>query len=312
MSSDALSIYQDWLDTLHAAVLRGDLDVVAAHVSLPYLHQSEDARLVIETRRDMETGFHSFARMLKARGVNQFIGLATTAEYLSDDYIEGFHVAHALRNGVPVLPNYTNRAVLRRGAANWKLSEIEHGFSHGEWPIRVVHVAKDTTTERSQKDDVRRESTQPLALYQRFLNALTRANVTADFGAYCRLLEFPYSYHSVGKDMIASGPEDVRPHFDMVTEMLRENGIEDFARIADHAEFLSGNMICGYHTSWMMRDGTDALESIRSRMILHRHGTRWFAKSVTKAVEDDQFPYGQPVVADDLVTDLEIQKRTKT
>lgn len=312
MSSDALSIYQDWLDTMYPAILGGDMDVIARHVSLPYLHRSQDRRLVIETRKDMETGFTSFMQMLRGLKVDKVIGLATVAEYLSDDYIEGQHVVHALRNTVAALPLHTNRAVLRRGTTNWKLSEIEFGFSHGDWPIQVIHVAERSPAHRSVKDDVRRESTQPLALYQRFLNALTRANVTGDFGAYCRLLDFPYSFHSIGRDMIAEGPEEVRPHFDMVTGLLRENRIEEFARIADHAEFLSSNMICGYHSTRMMRGGTDALEPIRSRMILHRHGTRWFLKSVTNAVKDDTFPYGQPVVASDLVTEIEIQKRTKT
>ena len=312
MPSDAHSIYQDWVDNLFSAVLEGDVERIAAQVNLPYLHQSEDTRLVIETRKDMETGFSSFLGMLRSHGVNQLVALATSAEYLSDEYIEGFHVVHCLRNGIPVLPAYTNRAVLRRSCRTWKLSEVHHGFSHGSWPVSSIHVNTRALSARAREDDARRQSTQPLALYQRFLNGLTQANVSGDFEAYCQMIEFPCSYHSIRHDMAVHGPEDIRPFFDMVTQVLRDNGVEEFARIADSAEFLSGSTICGYHTTRMMRGGGDAMEPIKSRMILHRTGTRWFLKSVTNAVLDEQFPYGRPVVTDDLVTDLEIQKRTKT
>ncbi len=312
MSSDPLTIYQDWVDTMCAAIQGGALDVIAMHVALPYLHRSQDARIVIETRRDMEKGYRSFINMLQSHGVNQFIGLATSAEYLSDDYIEGVHIVHSLRNAAPVLPAYSNRTVLRRGVANWKLSEVHHGFSHGNWPVNVIHVGDDLHTRRSQTDDARRQSTQPLALYQRFLNALTRANATGDLDAYCRMCDFPYSSHSASQDLVVEGVDGVRPFFDGVSDLMRENRIEEFARIADRAEFLSGSSICGYHTCRFMRGGTDALEPVRSRMILNRIGTQWFLKSVTNAVKDCPFPYSQPVVGDDLVTDLEIQRRTKT
>lgn len=312
MPSDALTIYQDWLDIVFGAILGGDVEVIATHVSLPYLHRSRDMKLVIETRADMERGFASFARMLRSQGVNQFIGLATSAEHLSDDYIEGFHVVHSLRNAAPVLPAYTDRVVLRRGAAAWKLSEIQHGFSHRHWPVSVIFMYECAATGRAVNDDARRDTTQPLALYQRFLNAFTQANVTGDFDGYCKMVDFPCSYHSHGRDEVAESPDDARPYFDLVWALLRENRIEEFARIADSAEFLGGNTICGYHISRFMRGGTDALAPVKSRMILQRTGTRWRLKSVTNALKDDEFPRNELVVVDDLITDIEIQKRTRT
>lgn len=312
MASDALTIYQDWLDIVFSAILGGDVDVIATHVGLPYLHRSQDTKLVIETQKDMERGFTSFARMLQSQGVNQFIGLATSAEYLSGDYIEGFHVVHSLRNAEPALPAYTDRVVLRRGSAAWKLSEVHHGFSHRKWPISAIFVDECAETGRARSDDARRESTQPLALYQRFLNALTQANVTGDFDGYCAMLDFPCSYHTLGRDEVAEAPDDVCPYYDLIWSMLRENRVEEFARIADSAEFLSGNTICGYHVSRLIRGGRDAMAPVKSRMILRRTGTRWRLNSVTNAIEDDEFPRKQLVVVDDLITDIEIQKRTRT
>ena len=82
-------------------------------------------------------------------------------------------------------------------------------------------------------------------------------------------------------------------------------------RIADHAEFLSRDLICGYHTTRFLRDSSDKLDPIKSRMILRRVGTRWFLNSVTNAMSQAQAPYGEPIATPDLVTHREIQERTK-
>lgn len=295
------------------AMLHADLNVLTQFVNLPHLHRSRDNRTVIETREDMIKGFATFSDSLKAQGANQFIRLAGSAEYLSDDYIRGTHVTHVLRNATPVVPSFVNRAVLRRGHDNWKLVENFGDYTSDGWPVRILQVtAKARSSDEISHTDARRESAQPLALYQRFLNALTRANVTDDFDAYCDLCMFPHSSHTAQSDTIREAPEDVRVVFDGISRVLSDNNVDEFARIADHAEFISGDTICGYHIAHFLSAGKETLEAIKSRMILRRIGTRWFLQAVTNSVANEDFKFGEPVLTEDLVTQVDIQKRTKT
>lgn len=312
MSSEPATIYQEWLDVMSEPLLHGRVEILQKYVSLPYLHRSEDNRTVIETVEDMTHGFKSFSDSLQAHGANQIVRLVSFAEYLSDDYIQGAHVTHVLRNATPVIPSFVSKLSLRRCPTHWKLVENYGGYSHGEWPVRVMRFGEVTPNAQNRDVDARRESAQPLALYQRFLNAMTRANVTHDLDAYCSLCNFPYTSHTRDDDTVVSGPDDVKPFFDMLSALLEEHKIEEFARIADHAEFISGDTICGYHTSRFMSEGTEKLPAIKSRIILRRIGTRWFLHSITNAIANATYPYSDPVAVNDLVPERVIQERTKT
>ncbi len=312
MREDPMIAYQDWLDANGDAVLTGDMDKIAEQVSLPYLHTSLDSRMVIETRKHMEEGFTSFGNYLRAHGINQFIRLCSSAEYLSDDYIEGFHVTHVMRNAQSVVEPYSNRSVLRRAGSGWKLTECFNGFYHAKWPVNAIKVPQDWKIAGAfDSDDARREAAQPLSIYQSFLNELTHANVSGNFEAYCAKCSFPYTSHADEDDMILAGPDDVWPFFETVAHLLSEYGVEDFLRIADHAEFVSGDTIYGYHTTRFLRDGQDALGPIKSRMVLKREGHKWFLKSVTNAIKQNLMTRATPSNTADLVTRLEIHERTK-
>ena len=312
MAEDAITILQDWLDRLSDAILAGDRAAWRRYISLPYLHSSNDTRLVIETVEDMERGLRTFGDSLRAQGVNQFVRLAVSAEFLSDDYISGTCVNHILRNAVPMVPSFSGCFVLRRSSSGWKLVEVHHDISHGSWPITLMKVPQHGQDRQlSPAEDARRQAAQPLALYQSFLNRLTAANVSGDFEGYLANVHLPYTNHSESNDEVMDTPDAVRKFFDMLTGMLTNNRIEEFLRIAQQAEFISNDTICGYHVARFIRDGRDALPSVRSRMILRREGVRWKLASVTNAVTRMEYPYSEPVASDTLVTQIEIQERTR-
>ena len=231
---------------------------------------------------------------------------------MSDDYIEGYGVNHILRNATPLVPSYSAYFVLRRAVNGWKLVEVHHEISHGTWPVTLLKVPQHGDgISLSAADDARREATQPLALYQSFLNSLTQANVSGDFDRYLSMCQLPYPSHAENNDTIIDEPESVRAFFNMLTGMLKNNKIEEFLRIADQAEFISNDTLCGYHTSRFLRGGEDALPPIRSRMILRREGVRWKLNAVTNSVASWNIPYSEPVATKTLVTQIEIQERTK-
>ena len=313
MNARAEDIYQSLLDGSADAALSGDVETLSKFVSLPIRHTRGGQSVLIETPEDFAIGRISFSQSLRAYGVNQFIRLTSEAEYLSEDYIEGHHVTHALRNATPVVPSFASRMVIKRIGDAWKVTEVESTIVGDTWPLKILKLPSDPLARcDGVTDDARRKSSEPLSLYQTFLNGMTRANVTQDFDSYCKLCKFPFSTHGASHDVIIHGPSDVKPFFEMLTALIEDNKLDDFLRIADHAEFISGDQMCGYHTSRFLRDGNDALAPIKSRMILRRVGIRWFIESITNAISNDQFPYNVPIAENDLVTQREIQERTKT
>ena len=314
MDHAALTLYQEALDIMSDAILACDLEMLQTRIKLPYRSVTLNSDTIIETRDDLRAAWLEFGRSLQGLGVNQFIRLASDAEFMSADYIQGYHVTHTLRNGTRVVPSYSNRMVLQRIGEVWKLTEVDSAVKSLSWPMSSVRVpdgSVDLIGFSSAENDIRRSAAEPIAVYQRFLDALTRATFEDDFDAYCARCSFPYSTHGESDDTILRTPEDVRPFFAMLRKLLHDLQADTFERSAAQAEFLSGNQICGYHTTTMSRNGVTVLGPIQSRMVLERTGADWKLKSVTNTVANEHFPYAEPEPSEQLVTIRQIQERQR-
>lgn len=313
MTLSAKDIYQDLLDRSAQATLSGDVAVLLSDfVNLPIRHTCSDQSVFIETPNDFADGWMSFSQSLTSRGVNRFIRQATDAEFLSENYIEGHHITHTLRDSTPVLDSYANRMVLRRVGGMWKVTEVESTVVGDRWPLEITQLPDDPLARcEGVKKDARRYSSEPLALYQRFLNELTRTNLSGTFEEYCAMIRFPFTLHSDVHDVFVTSPQEMRPFYDMLLNLMVQKKYDQFLRIADRAEFIAGDQLCGYHTSWFFRGDGDGLDPIKSRILLRRCNGRWLIESATNGIANDQFPYNSPIPGD-LVTQREIQERTKT
>ena len=311
--AEAMLVMQDVLDVQSHAFLNGDVAAIRNTINLPYRRMTMDMDVIVETEADLRIGMEAFAGSLVSLGVNHFIRLATDAEFLNDDIIEGHYVTHALRNAMQMVPSYHNRIVLQNFDGVWRTIELESKLEARKWPISLLRVA-DTGTLRKQKSehDARRSPDKPLSLYQRFLDRLTSATVDRNFDAYIALCDLPYTSHGNHVDTLMSSPEDVRPFFDLTVDLISGDTADAFVRSAENAQFLGANMICGYHQSVFLKDGQRAIPPIKSRMILRHTGMGWKLKHVTNAIANPTYPYGAPEPTDALPTHREIQERTKS
>ena len=310
---DPKLILQELLDRMSETGKSGELTDMMQLYSLPFLHEAIDARVMLETREDLRIGLEAFYETLRAKGVTQIIRLVSQADYLSPNYIDGTFVSHQLHNSRPIMRSYTNRAVIRRTDEGWRLTQIVNGFSHKIWPIRVFYVPDEPVeAEERSPDDVRREALEPLAIYQSFINRMTQANVTGDKDGYAAMCQLPYWMHMDEGDSLIDDVAGIHAFCDDLSKMLERHEVEDMLRIADHAEFVSADEICGYHTAHFLRDGKPVIDPIKSRLLLRRKGTRWFLHSVTNSIKYTERMYQNPIPTKDLVTQLDIQKRTKT
>lgn len=311
----ALAHYQETLDVLSNAIMTEDEATLLARIKLPHLRRTLNTEVVVETPEDLIEGLMIFGQAIKGLGATNLVRLATEAAFLSDSYITGYHVTHTLRDAVPVVDSYASRMVLIEEGGVWKMLEVDSMLDNPHWPIyipRVHHDARMAGAFRSPENDARKLSVAPLTLYQTFLDELSHANNTDDFELYCRYLLFPYSSHTETSDIIIGTVEDVRPFFDGVSQTLAENGCDRLVRRAESAEFISSDLICGYHATEFHAGETCVIGPIKSRMLLQRKNTSWYLKSVTNALANSKFPYHVPRPGNALVTLRTIQERTRT
>lgn len=314
MFRDAMTILQDVVDAQSEALLKGDTDIMMQTLSFPYRRITANSDMIIENEADLRAGVDAYHNSICGMGVNHVIRLATTAEFLSAQYIEGFYVTHLLRNASAMLPAYESRIILRFVDEAWRVVEIQNGLSGHGWPIKLLNVNAATLPRDGicRQDDIRRTSTTPIMLYQRFLDALTQATIQQDFNAYLSLCDLPYTSHNDTFDTQLSSPNEVRPFFDMTVRMIDGTQADTFTRKAENAQFLGPDTICGYHNSLFSKAGTPVMGPIKSRMILKRRGIQWKLKHVTNAVANPTFTYIAPEPTEALLTHREIQERTKS
>lgn len=308
------AIFQTVLDLTSDALMAFDQEVLTAHVGLPVHMRTQTSKFTLETHEQVLSGLKVMQQSFKAQGVNHYIRLLTHAEYLSEDYIEGHYITHTLRNAVPVVPAFPNRAILRRKDDQWQFTQVDSAMQNAKWPISTPRIKEGETPFWQNVDhslDARRADQSALTLYQDFLNALTDTNHTHDFDGWCALNTFPHYVHMENVDKVIETEAQIQPFFEMISTLLREHGFDRLERIADHAEFLSGDTICGYHKTNFYTGDTAGMGPVDSRMILKREDTDWKMYSVTNSVANDQFPYSFPELCDGIVTIEKIQERTR-
>ena len=307
-------IYQELLDEMSEAMLRLDEEALCDGVQFPLQLTTMTESFIIENKEDWLKSARSFHQSLQAMGVNHYIRLASGAEFLSENYIQGHHVTHIMRNAEKMVPDYANRFTLTRVDGRWRVSAVDTALQNQHWPLMSPRVDPGATPkwqEVSPEADARRKSTSPMSIYQTYLDRLTLTNMEDDFEGWCALCAFPHSVHINQVDQLIQDPAGIRPFFEMLSDMIKEQGITRFSRRATRAEFLSPTQICGYHTTTLGDDDGVKLGPFESRYILTRVGTRWRMSSVTNTVANDTFPYDQPEPSQTLVTLQEIQKRMR-
>ncbi|MEM9585011.1 MAG: hypothetical protein AAGA08_18015 [Pseudomonadota bacterium] len=309
----AAEIYQRVLDELSDAVLNYDPKVLTERVAIPFRMSTNTRDFVIESTEDWLDSVLRFGQNLTSMGVNHFIRLVTDAEFLSENYILGHHVTHSLCNAVAMVPPYENRTTLSRRNGVWRITEMDCNMENNRWPIAMARVKENTEprwkSERAEPD-ARRLSVAPTAIYQDYLNALSRINMEDDFDAWCAHCDFPHTIHMDEVDQVIEGPDQIRPFFDMLRNQMKALKIDRFDRHVEHAEFLSATQICGYHHTNLSSKGDVKLGPVASRYILNRTGTQWRMVSVTNSLSNAEFPYARPEPSELLVSLRDIQERT--
>ena len=206
--------------------------------------------------------------------------------------------------------------VLRDVDGRWRLDEVETAARKPIWPVEILDMQPEAQIRwndaRFPKEDARTNVSDPLAVYQRFLDAYSVCNMTGDFEAAARMHLYPYTVHTNTIDKTVKAPEGLRDFFDRISDVIQKQGVDRFERKAERAEFLSASKICGYHTGALYRGDTLVIGPIQSRFILQRVGPDWFIRSITNAVANATYPYTEPELSPEMIGLRAIQERQDT
>jgi hypothetical protein len=306
-------IYQNWLDVVTTAIMENDDETLLAWFGRPVVMRTADAEMLIETDEDLCKDFETLRWGLKTQGVTNYIRLVEKARYLSEDYIEGWHVSHMLRGAIAVVPPYRNRVVLHRDGEIWRCTEADHQLSNGHFPIDLPRVDLNAfeDTWSGPLADIRATHARAEPLYQAFCAELDKSNNTQDTQYWCSLYAFPLSVHLTNIDRRVTDPSDLEAFFDHFQEILTANPGSEFRRTVKYAEFLGADRVVGYHDATIFLGDKILFGPVRSRMILKIHGDAWKCSSVTNSISNREFPGSTLENSDELRTLREINERMR-
>jgi hypothetical protein len=129
-----LTIYQDAINVVSAAVLAGDFAGFIAMFDLPYLAHTDTQRVVATTGADLYPYFQTVHQRLRSLGVTHYERIAREADYVDRRRIEGWHFTHHIADGVQISPPHTGRETLVQRADRWLFSEAYYPTQADGWP----------------------------------------------------------------------------------------------------------------------------------------------------------------------------------
>ncbi|MEO0830509.1 MAG: hypothetical protein AAFY03_08610 [Pseudomonadota bacterium] len=139
MSDEAKAIYQDVLDGVTNAYLRGDWAAYKELLVLPQRFGTFDGTLSFETEETLKVMFERYCEMLKQLQVRELVRLCDSAVFRKDGSIEGTHISHFLRNGQPVTDSYPAKSFLERRDGRWKVVSSENAIDRTSMPFSAFN-----------------------------------------------------------------------------------------------------------------------------------------------------------------------------
>ncbi|PWJ19290.1 hypothetical protein [Jannaschia seohaensis] len=125
--TDAVAIYQNYLDTVCDLLWRGQYEEICEHMVFPNAIIMLDAMAEDISREQMLENLKSLHDSLLRQGAQSFYRLCQTAQVdpLDPSRILGTHRSYVLRGGTYVVPPYDNRLLLVQTEGRWRAAKLQ-------------------------------------------------------------------------------------------------------------------------------------------------------------------------------------------
>jgi hypothetical protein len=130
----------------------------------------------------------------------------------------------------------------------------------------------------------------PLSIYQAALDAVSSAILADDFGRYAAMIDLPYLVQTQNARFLVTTPEDLRPTFDALHEMLQVRGVTHYERVARDADYVGRDRIDGRHFTHLISNGERLSVPYMSRQAIVRRGECWFFSEAHYRLKADRWP----------------------
>lgn len=130
-----LTLYQEALDTVSTATLKGDFAAYSAMIDFPYLLCTRTENFLVSQPEDLLSTFSNLSGALADYGVTDYIRLAHEADYARLDRIDGWHTTHILVGDQRIIAPWAARQSVVRRDGIWRFSEAHYPFLADTLPL---------------------------------------------------------------------------------------------------------------------------------------------------------------------------------
>lgn len=114
------------------------------------------------------------------------------------------------------------------------------------------------------------------AIYQAHLDRVSELIVSNQPNRAAEYFDYPYRVNTVGAETIYETAQDMAEDITGICEFLRAQGATDYIRLTRRAQFLSPDIVEGWHVTHMLRDALSLIQPYESRIIIKRdEGGAW-------------------------------------
>lgn len=116
----AKQISEMLLELTGTALLSDNFDLFARCFHLPHAIETGDGKLLIRTRKELESVFNSVVEDYRCKGVTDLVRICEVAEFRGDTRVEATHITHMMSGDVRVMDPFPAFSVLELIDGRWQ------------------------------------------------------------------------------------------------------------------------------------------------------------------------------------------------
>ncbi|WP_375264707.1 hypothetical protein [Planktotalea sp.] len=144
--SEALHIYQDFIDSMSECNMSRDLDAWCDLHSVPYMVHLDDLDSIIKSHDETRQFLEMLTELSEEHGIDQITRIGDSAKRIGHDQIEGYHTCYLLSNGDEVLEPVDSRLRIQKMRGRWRIVGVTNNLSNQKYPYARPQVSDGLQT----------------------------------------------------------------------------------------------------------------------------------------------------------------------
>lgn len=147
LATDALSIYQRYLDSTAEAIAADRFDAYVDLMAFPYTAHGSELNQTIHGPEDLHPFYTVLRRCHDGEIGDEVRRVAERAEFIGSGLICGYHTGTVYLQGKQTVAPVRSRMILLRQGAVWRLKSVTNSISNLEYPFNMYEPGGELRTE---------------------------------------------------------------------------------------------------------------------------------------------------------------------